>query len=180
MRCKLKSKIIALPIIFGLMSGCTTVFTVGSLDPKPNVDVLGYEGKTISLDISNKIKNDFIVPQKNNCLGLDISDFKNSLNKGFEYAYDDSFSVVPQGSDSDYKIKLLSIQPYGEVTAVNGNGAAVSCAIDIKYKARLEVNGKAIMSSSETVESKTRRGFNLESAIESMYEVMSKEFFSKN
>ena len=173
-------KYLLLPLIF-IFIGCAMI-TFKKSNPFPNVDIPGMENKTIALLISSDVKNKFKTqPTGGGCKGLHLKNWHTSLKNGFNNAYKDSFKVIDSPDNADYVIKLLRTTPFLEVTTMYGTGAAAACGVNITYKARLLHNGKAIKSSAHTVMAKQRAGkvkMNLKSALESMYEIMTKDFFN--
>lgn len=169
-----------LPVLLFIFMGCSTI-SLKESNPFPNVDILGMKNKTIALLISPDIKNKFKTqPTGEACKGLHLKDWHTSLINGFNNAYKDSFTIIYYPDNADYVIKLLRTTPFLEVITMYGAGAVTTCVINITYKARLLHEGKAVKSSAHTVMAKQREGeieMNLKSALESMYETMTKDFF---
>ena len=173
-------KYLFLPLLFIFM-GCSTI-NLKESNPLPNVDILGMENKTIALLISTDIQNKFKTqPTGEGCKGLHLKNWHTSLTNGFNNAYKDSFKIINSPDNADYVIKLLRTTPFLEVITMYGAGAVTTCVLNITYKARLLHDGKAVKSSAHTVMAKQREGeieMNLKSALESMYEIMTKDFFN--
>lgn len=167
-----------IPLFVVAVSGCGPL-TYQQLHPRPNVALVGYEDKTISLAFGAQLQDSFETESARPCRGVIVSEWKATLKNGFNSAVSEAFKVTDE--KGDYTLTITTAEPSLTPAAVNAAGGVVACQFVVRYKAVLEgPDGKKAQSGEAA--SKVRAGARpeaLASAIEVMYEEIGGKLLAK-
>ena len=175
-------KVLPFILLFGFLCGCISL-TIPKMNPNPNVNLPSNDKKmSLSLDIDQSIKSSFAVTHRPpGMVPVQMEMWRESLETGFKNGFKDYFKIETSKSASDFTITLLRADYDIVTTAVDQRGNTVAGTAQITYKATLnKKTGEVIKRSAKTVQAKKSGGWDLsigESAVETMYEEIAKDFF---
>jgi len=161
------------------MTGCS--ISVDPVQPKPNVSLA--DGTTFQLEIVDSIQDTYTLPSKNGLKSVNVVGWHSSLQQGFDNSFglnkaqSNILKVVLGRADLEFEPTAYLVNGYGD------NLGAAGAQAQITYAAKLvSLDGKTIKSSNKTaVAKKTFSSSNasesVQSAIESMYELIANDFF---
>ena len=163
-------------------SACT--LEVQKADPKPNVVFAQPSEKRVGLRLASTIQNDAELPEKNGIRNVELHGWRETLSSGFENAYRSYFKVSAAGQPAEMVIEIARADLEFAPTAVSAQAGVVAIEAHLTYQARLlDASGAPLKVIAHTVASKssvTDRSQMTEcaaSAVETMYEEVSKELF---
>jgi hypothetical protein len=190
-------KIVTALVVF-LNAGCVSLdpLIIPKSNPSPNIGLsLSDNKKSISLVLDDSIKNEFEVSHKNfggkNRLWK-MTYYRDSLQAGFKNGFRDFFRIDPPESSTDFIVEISKADFEFVPDAIDGYGNTAAVRANITFKAILKKkNGNAVKMTAATARAKKAAVFeyesggikmaidnkSVESVIESMYEVIAKEFF---
>ncbi|WP_342377249.1 hypothetical protein NVS55_38220 [Myxococcus stipitatus] len=162
------------------MSGCSV--TVGRTPSRPNID-LAQQASSLGLVLEPEVQDQFSVvinaPET-----VHVKEWRGTLEDGFRAGFASAF---PMGAaETDLKVQLAEAELTYAPTAVGRHGVVSAIEAQIRYKARLmDARGQVLKRSTGTVSSKRSATSGREvsgvtvSAVESLYEQLSRDFFTE-
>lgn len=162
------------------LGGCSV--TVGRSASRPNID-LAKQQSSLGLVLEPEVKDQFSVVI-NSPETVHVNEWRGTLEDGFRAGFAAAFQM---GSDAtDLRIQLAEAELTYAPTAVGRNGATAAVEAQIRFKARLvDAQGQVLKRSNGTVSSKRSATSGPQvsgvtaSAVESLYEQISRDFFTE-
>ena len=154
------------------------------MDPMPNISI-EESNKSIALILNDRIEDIYSIPENGGIRQVDVVGWRKSLRAGFENAFGDYYKVQENVSDADLVLTLKRVKL--EFSPTSTTGATVSSIeTHITFNSQLKSNdGNTVGRLAKTATSKgsitksTQATDNVESAVESMYELISEDMFDK-
>ncbi len=170
-------------LLIGLVILQSCAMHIGKMNPSPKLDLSKTE-KSIFLALDNDIKDSFTIPEYSGIDNSDITDWRASLQSGFENGFKNFFTINATESGSDLILKLLKTDLKFIPVNVSGYNNSTVLNVEIDFSAELldgnnqKINGIIDKAKSQkTINVKGRETAAIESAIENMYQLISTEFF---
>jgi hypothetical protein len=160
-------------------AGC--VMSVPMLNPKPNVD-LEKRSASMHIEFAPAVEDKFKIPPQNGMGAIEVTDWHQSLKNGLINGFGEAYTVM-NGAPTQLTLEMSEATPELTPAAVSGYYGVVAANAQVRYKARVVANSQVVCRSNGTVISKTAVNNAqqvkdaVRSAVESMYEVISKECF---
>jgi hypothetical protein len=163
-----------------LFAGCS--IAVDPLNPKPNVV---SPDRPVKLEIASDIGDTYEIPSKNGMKKVKVVGWHGSLQKGFDNAFGkesgapSTMKVVLTRAELDFEPTAYLVDRYGH------NVGAAGAQAQVTYAAKLVASdGSTVRTSNRTVIAKksfssANGSESVQSAVESMYELMAQDLFAK-
>ncbi|TXK71967.1 hypothetical protein [Mesonia sp. K4-1] len=178
----MKKSTVLIAILALILQGCGPL-QVNLMNPNPNLDLIESKQKIILL-IDDGISNEFEIPEKNGVRPINVTEWHSSLKKGFENGFKDYYTIVENKENADLILELTRADLEFVPAAISGSYGVVAINSQIDFKAILKNNNNEVLNS-DAGTSVSKNATNqpsqvtsvVESSVESMYEILSKEIF---
>jgi len=178
----MRSLLVILSVIL-FLQGCS--LKVMQMDPKPNISI-NESDKSIALVLNDRIEDMYVIPENRGIKKADVEGWRNSLRAGFENAFGDYYEVKKDENEADLILILKRAEIEFSPTSVSTNVGVTSLETHLTFNAQLKGgDGKTVGRLAKTANSKgsitdpDHVTDNVESAIESMYELIAEDMFEK-
>ncbi|MCU1277169.1 MAG: hypothetical protein JWM53_715 [bacterium] len=180
----LDMKITNLVLIATALSASACTLQVQKSDPKPNVVFAKPTEQRLGLRLASAIANDANLPEKNGIGAVELHGWRDTLGSGFQNAYRSYFKVSADGQPAERVIEIARADLEFAPTAVTARSGVAAVEAHITYQARLlDAAGAPLKvvahtaTSKSSVTERTQMSDCAASAVETMYEELSKELF---
>lgn len=171
-----------LPVFLMLIASAGCAFEVGQLNPSPNIAMTPRK-QSLHFQIAPEVKDRFQVELASS--SVEVTRWRMSLYAGYYNGLKDLFHLIKTPHQANYVIKVtkadLSFAP-----AAMGEGGVAAFWAHVVFRASLmDSSGNVVRVSAGTAQaksafiSKDKAHQGIRSALETMYEMMARQLFSR-